>query len=50
MIFDMRLKEEKENNGGTLAGTLGAGPEIRLATNRGSLTLLKASPGEAGHG
>ena len=44
--FDPRLKEDKENNGGTLAGTLGAGPEIKLSTNRGSLTLVKAIPGE----
>jgi DUF4097 and DUF4098 domain-containing protein YvlB len=41
--YDQRLKEEKENNGGTLSGTLGAGPEIRLSTSRGSLTLIKAS-------
>jgi hypothetical protein len=44
--FDQRLKEEKESNGGTLAGTLGAGPEIKLSTNRGSLTLSKAAAGE----
>lgn len=45
--FDQRLKEDKENNGGSLAGTLGAGPEIRLSTSRGSLTLMKTTPGEA---
>ncbi len=45
--YDQRLKEEKENNGGTLAGTLGAGPEIKLSTSRGSLTLVKASASDA---
>ena len=45
--FDQRLKEDKENNGGSLVGTLGVGPEIKLTTNRGSLTLMKASPGDA---
>jgi len=44
--YDQRLKEENENNGGTLAGVLGVGPEVRLNTNRGSLTLLKTTPGE----
>jgi Putative adhesin/Domain of unknown function (DUF5668) len=45
--YDQRLKEETENNGGTLAGTLGAGPEIKLSTSRGSLTLIKASASDA---
>ena len=44
--YDQRLKEEKESNGGTLVGTLGAGPEIKLNTNRGALTLMKTTPSE----
>jgi DUF4097 and DUF4098 domain-containing protein YvlB len=45
--FDARLTTKTEDNGGTLTGTLGAGPEIKLSTRRGGLTLRKMSAAEA---
>ncbi len=42
--FDQRLKEEKDGNRGSLTGTTGAGPDIKLSTSRGSLTFMKATP------
>ena len=45
--FDARLSTKTESNGGTLTGTLGAGPEIKLSTRRGRLTLRKMSAAEA---
>lgn len=45
--FDDRLKETSENHGAKLRGTLGAGPDIRLATSRGELTLRKMGLAEA---
>jgi DUF4097 and DUF4098 domain-containing protein YvlB len=44
--FDDRLKETSEDRGAKLRGTLGAGPEIKLATSRGEVTLRKMGLGE----
>ncbi|WP_321475589.1 DUF4097 family beta strand repeat-containing protein [uncultured Paludibaculum sp.] len=45
--FDDRLKETSEDRGSKLRGSLGAGPEIKLATSRGELTLRKMGVAEA---
>jgi DUF4097 and DUF4098 domain-containing protein YvlB len=42
--FDARLKVENSERGGRISGALGAGPEIRLATDRGALTVRKMAP------
>ncbi|MBI5084029.1 MAG: DUF4097 family beta strand repeat protein [Acidobacteria bacterium] len=46
--FDQKLKLTTEGNGGKLAGTLGPGPEVRLSTSRGELTLRKMGAAETG--
>ncbi len=45
--FDPSLKVVSESNGGRITGSLGAGPEIKATTNRGSFTIRKMSPAEA---
>ncbi len=37
------LREEESGRGATIAGSTGGGPEVRLETGRGSLTIRKAS-------
>jgi DUF4097 and DUF4098 domain-containing protein YvlB len=44
--FDPKLKTEENNRGAKLTGSLGPGPEIRLKTSRGSVTLTKVTGGE----
>jgi DUF4097 and DUF4098 domain-containing protein YvlB len=44
------LKTSELGNGATIQGLAGAGPSIRLATNRGAITIRKASPEEAAAG
>lgn len=44
--FDERLKQSSNNPGARLSGSLGAGPEIRLTTARGALTVRKTGPAE----
>jgi DUF4097 and DUF4098 domain-containing protein YvlB len=46
--FDQRLRTSSENHGGRLDGALGGGPEIKLNTRRGALTLRKTVPAESG--
>ncbi|MBI4891881.1 MAG: DUF4097 family beta strand repeat protein, partial [Acidobacteria bacterium] len=41
--FDSKLITREEDHGGSISGALGAGPEIKLATNRGGLTVRKMS-------
>lgn len=45
--FDERLKETAENRGAKLRGALGAGPDIKLTTGRGELTLRRLGVAEA---
>jgi DUF4097 and DUF4098 domain-containing protein YvlB len=40
--FSDKLEVKTEERGGRLAGTLGAGPEFKLQTNRGSVTVRKS--------
>lgn len=44
--FDPRLKVAQDNRRATITGGLGGGPELRLETQRGGLTLRKLSPAE----
>ncbi len=44
--FGSPLKIENERSGGTVKGSAGAGPEIRLSTNRGALTIRKSTGDE----
>ena len=44
--FDNRLKQSNGDPGAKLSGSLGPGPEIHLATSRGSLTVRKVGPAE----
>lgn len=45
--FDDRLKETSEDRGARLRGSLGAGPEIKLSTSRGEVTLRKMGLAES---
>jgi DUF4097 and DUF4098 domain-containing protein YvlB len=45
--FSEKLKEESDHGGGKLTGALGTGPEIRLQTGRGDLTVRKIMAGDA---
>jgi len=45
--YDPQLKVVSEDHGGKISGSTGTGPEIKLNTNRGSLTLRKMSAAEA---
>jgi len=40
------LREQEEGHGATIEGSTGGGPQIRLETGRGSLTIRKASAAE----
>lgn len=42
--FDPALKETESGRGATLKGALGAGPEIRLKTSRGEVSVRKIAP------
>jgi hypothetical protein len=42
--FSLVFKETTTERGSKLEGTLGAGPEIRLKTNRGEVSLRKVAP------
>jgi DUF4097 and DUF4098 domain-containing protein YvlB len=44
--LDQRLKLSGEERGGKLTGSLGPGPEVKLVTSRGSLTVRKVSATE----
>jgi hypothetical protein len=44
--FSDQLKEEDAGQGKKLTGSLGAGPEVRLTTNRGEVTVRKLVAGE----
>jgi hypothetical protein len=41
------LRQEEAGRGNTIQGNTGGGPEVRLETGRGSLTVRKASAGDA---
>ncbi len=41
--FGDALKMSSEGRGARLSGTVGSGPEVRLATERGTITIRKAS-------
>lgn len=45
--FDPKLAVKEEDRGGSITGSLGGGPEIKLVTQRGSLTVRKMSAAEA---
>ncbi len=44
--YDSRLRTTTENRGARLDGSTGTGPEIKLSTRRGTLTLRKTVPAE----
>lgn len=44
--FDAKFREETTDRGAKLSGSLGSGPEVKLHTDRGMLTLRKITPGE----
>jgi DUF4097 and DUF4098 domain-containing protein YvlB len=41
--FGQALKSSSEGRGARLSGSVGSGPEVKLATERGSITVRKAS-------
>jgi DUF4097 and DUF4098 domain-containing protein YvlB len=43
--FDDRLKQSTEGQGAKLAGSLGGATEVKLATDRGGITVRKSGPG-----
>jgi DUF4097 and DUF4098 domain-containing protein YvlB len=45
--FGEALKERSEGRGARLEGSIGDGPDVNLVTDRGSITVRKAAPGEA---
>lgn len=45
--YNPALKESETERGATLKGALGAGPDIRLKTSRGEVSLRKIAPIEA---
>ncbi len=45
--FDSKLLTREQDRGGSITGSLGAGPDIKLSTNRGGVTLRKMSAAEA---
>lgn len=45
--FDAKLAVKEADRGGTITGSLGGGPEIKLMTRRGGLTVRKMSAAEA---
>jgi hypothetical protein len=44
--FGQALKSSSEGRGARLSGTVGSGPEVKLATERGSIIVRKASASE----
>jgi hypothetical protein len=46
--FNPALKEEASERGAVLSGILGAGPEVRLKTGRGEVSIRKIAPIETG--
>jgi DUF4097 and DUF4098 domain-containing protein YvlB len=44
--FDPRLKLEQNDRRGSITGSTGAGPEIRLETRRGRMIVRKLTPAE----
>jgi DUF4097 and DUF4098 domain-containing protein YvlB len=48
--FGEALKEQTEGRGARIEGAVGSGPNLNLATGRGSITVRKATPVEAGPG
>jgi DUF4097 and DUF4098 domain-containing protein YvlB len=45
--FSTQLHEVAEHNGGKLSGAIGAGPEVRLTTDRGHLTVRRFAAEDA---
>ncbi|MCS7041383.1 MAG: DUF4097 family beta strand repeat-containing protein [Bryobacteraceae bacterium] len=45
--FDPRLKVDQDDRKGVIEGSLGAGPEIRLETQRGRVIVRRLTPAEA---
>jgi DUF4097 and DUF4098 domain-containing protein YvlB len=45
--FDSRIKEDRTDRSGKLTGSLGGGPEVKLTTSRGEITVRKISPAES---
>ena len=43
--FDERLKQSSDGRGAKLAGSLGGSTEVKLATDRGGITVRKSGPG-----
>jgi DUF4097 and DUF4098 domain-containing protein YvlB len=43
--FDDRLKQSSDGRGARLAGALGGSTEVKLATERGGITVRKSGPG-----
>jgi hypothetical protein len=43
--FDDRLKQSSDGRGARLAGSLGGTTEVKLATERGGVTVRKSGPG-----
>lgn len=46
--FSPQLREVSEKNGGKLTGAIGAGPELKLTTDRGHLTLRRFAASDVG--
>ena len=46
--FNTALKEEQSDRGAVLSGAIGAGPEVRLKTGRGEVSVRKIAPIETG--
>ena len=44
--FSDKLKEEEQDHGGRITGVIGTGPDLKLSTNRGALTVRKILAGE----
>jgi DUF4097 and DUF4098 domain-containing protein YvlB len=44
--FDSKLTVKEADRGGSISGSMGAGPEIKLVTRRGALTVRKVSAAE----
>jgi DUF4097 and DUF4098 domain-containing protein YvlB len=44
--FNEKLTVTEKDRGGTITGSLGPGPEVRLRTNRGELSVRRATPPE----
>ena len=42
----LEVKEINDGNAGSITGAVGNGPEVRIATDRGTITIRKAGPGD----